>query len=48
MVGPDRTRILDGFQRIMNGKWKAAGPPEFWDGHAAERIVRVIRDIRDR
>lgn len=48
MVGPDKDRILDGFQRIMNGDWKPAGPPEFWDGHAAERIVRVIRDIRDR
>jgi UDP-N-acetylglucosamine 2-epimerase (non-hydrolysing) len=48
MVGPGKARILDGFQRIMSGDWKPAGPPEFWDGHAAERIVRVIRDIRDR
>jgi UDP-N-acetylglucosamine 2-epimerase (non-hydrolysing) len=48
MVGPHKTRILDAFQRIMNGDWKPSGPPEYWDGHAAERIVRVIRDIRDR
>ena len=46
MVGPDKTRILDAFHRIMNGDWKPAGPPEFWDGHAAERIVRVIREFR--
>jgi UDP-N-acetylglucosamine 2-epimerase (non-hydrolysing) len=48
MVGPHKTRILDAFHRIMNGEWKPSGPPEYWDGHAAERIVRVIRDIRDR
>jgi UDP-N-acetylglucosamine 2-epimerase (non-hydrolysing) len=48
MVGPDKTRILEAFRRIMNGDWKPAGPPEYWDGHAAERIIRVIRDLRDR
>jgi len=48
MVGPNKTRILDAFRRIMSGDWKPSGPPEFWDGHAAERIVRVIRDFRDR
>ena len=46
MVGTDKSRILDAFRRIMNGDWKPSGPPEFWDGHAAERIVRVIRDFR--
>ena len=46
MVGPDKARILEAFRRIMNGDWKPAGPPEFWDGHAAERIVRVIRAFR--
>jgi len=48
MVGPDKERILRAFRQIMSGDWKPSGPPEFWDGHAAERIVRVIRDIRDR
>jgi UDP-N-acetylglucosamine 2-epimerase (non-hydrolysing) len=46
MVGPDKGRILDAFRRIINGDWKPAGPPEYWDGHAAERIIRVIRAIR--
>ena len=48
MVGPDKNRILDAFRRIMHGDWKPAGPPEFWDGHAAERIIRVIRDFSGR
>jgi UDP-N-acetylglucosamine 2-epimerase (non-hydrolysing) len=46
MVGPDKARILEAFRRIMSGDWKPAGPPEFWDGHAAGRIVRVIREFR--
>ena len=48
VVGPDKARILDAFRRIMNGNWKSAGPPEYWDGRAAERIIRVIRDIHER
>lgn len=46
VVGTDKARILDAFRLIMNGNWKPAGPPEYWDGHAAERIVRIIREIR--
>jgi UDP-N-acetylglucosamine 2-epimerase (non-hydrolysing) len=46
MVGTDKGRILEALRRIMNGDWKPSGPPEFWDGHAAERIVRVIRGFR--
>src|SRR5262245_37033273 len=48
MVGPDKARIIDAFRRIMSGDWRPSGPPEYWDGHAAERIVRIIRDFRDR
>ena len=46
MVGTDKGRILEAFRRIINGDWKPSGSPEFWDGHAAQRIVRVIRDFR--
>ena len=48
LVGPDKKRILEAFRRIVNGDFRPAGPPEYWDGHAAERIIRVIRDIRER
>jgi UDP-N-acetylglucosamine 2-epimerase (non-hydrolysing) len=47
MVGPNKDRILDAYRRVSNGDWRPSGPPEYWDGHAAERIVRVIRAIRD-
>ncbi len=42
MVGPSAPRILSAFNRILSGDWKPAGPPELWDGHAAERIVDVL------
>jgi UDP-N-acetylglucosamine 2-epimerase (non-hydrolysing) len=42
MVGPNKARILEAFRRIINGDWKPSGPPEYWDGHAAERIVRRL------
>ena len=44
MAGPDQGRILEGFRRIMNGDWRPAGPPEYWDGHAAERIIGALRE----
>ena len=43
--------VVEGSRKILidgghPGDWKASGSPEFWDGHAAQRIVRVIRDFR--
>src|SRR5204862_614648 len=45
LVGTEKGAILHAFRRIMNGDWHPSGPPELWDGHAAERIISVIRDI---
>ncbi len=46
MVGPDKKRILEAVRRVTNGDWHPAGPPEYWDGRAAQRIVEVIRRFR--
>jgi UDP-N-acetylglucosamine 2-epimerase (non-hydrolysing) len=46
LVGTDPDRILQAFRCILTGDWRPSGPPEFWDGHAAERIIRIIRDFR--
>lgn len=48
MVGPDKSRILKAFRRIMDGEWSPAGPPEFWDGRAAQRIVGILGDFSRR
>ncbi|MFO7751171.1 MAG: UDP-N-acetylglucosamine 2-epimerase (non-hydrolyzing) [Desulfobacteraceae bacterium] len=44
LVGSSSEKILNAFDRIMANTWKTGRRPEFWDGGAAERIVRVIRE----
>lgn len=39
MVGRDRAAIVDSVNEILAGGGKRGRIPEFWDGHAAERIA---------
>jgi UDP-N-acetylglucosamine 2-epimerase (non-hydrolysing) len=39
MVGRDRQAILTGVDDILAGRGKRGRVPEYWDGHAAERIA---------
>ena len=39
MVGRDRNAILQGVADILAGRGKRGRLPEYWDGHAAERIA---------
>lgn len=39
LVGRDRAAILAAMHDILNGRGKRGRVPEFWDGHAAERIA---------
>ncbi len=39
LVGRDRDAILAAVQEILAGRGKRGRVPEFWDGHAAERIA---------
>ena len=39
LVGRDRAAILGAVQEIIAGRGKRGRRPEFWDGHAAERIA---------
>ena len=39
MVGRDRAAILRAVDDILAGRGKQGRVPEFWDGHAAERMV---------
>jgi UDP-N-acetylglucosamine 2-epimerase (non-hydrolysing) len=42
LVGSDPVRILAAFGDAMTGRWQAGRVPPLWDGHAAERIVRIM------
>lgn len=39
LVGTERAAILQGVAEILAGRGKRGRVPEFWDGHAAERIA---------
>ncbi len=43
MVGNDHEAALKFVRAAAGGKWKQSQIPELWDGHAAERIVEVIK-----
>lgn len=43
MVGADPEKIREAFYRVMDNGGKAGRIPEFWDGHAAERIVATLK-----
>jgi UDP-N-acetylglucosamine 2-epimerase (non-hydrolysing) len=39
LVGRERSAILHGVAEILQGRGKRGHVPEFWDGHAADRIA---------
>ena len=43
IVGLDSSKIRNGVDTVLAGKWKAGRLPQFWDGHAAQRIVDVLK-----
>jgi len=44
LVGTSPERIKSEALRILEGKLKSGKLPELWDGHAAERVVRVLEE----
>ncbi|MBN1905190.1 MAG: UDP-N-acetylglucosamine 2-epimerase (non-hydrolyzing) [Deltaproteobacteria bacterium] len=42
LTGTSKEKIISCFKSIMAGNWKSGQRPQFWDGKAAERIVKVI------
>jgi UDP-N-acetylglucosamine 2-epimerase (non-hydrolysing) len=44
IVGLDKAKIISCLSEIMAGRWKEASPPPLWDGRAAERVAKVLRN----
>lgn len=44
VVGRNTGRMLEEASAILKGKVKTGGCPELWDGRAAERIVRILKE----
>lgn len=45
LSGTDPAKILAAARRILAGESKAGRIPPLWDGHAAERIVDILRRV---
>lgn len=43
LVGTDKEKIIKAADRVIRGEGKTGKRPEYWDGKAAERIVRELR-----
>jgi UDP-N-acetylglucosamine 2-epimerase (non-hydrolysing) len=46
IVGTDPTRIVEAYRRVFSGQWREPQVPPLWDGRAAERIVRVLVEMK--
>lgn len=44
VVGTDSAKIVEGYHKAMNGQLRKTQIPPLWDGHAAERIVKILLD----
>ncbi|MEM7004583.1 MAG: UDP-N-acetylglucosamine 2-epimerase (non-hydrolyzing) [Pseudomonadota bacterium] len=45
LVGGSPEKLREAIKRLIAGKTKRGRVPELWDGHAAERIAKVIHDF---
>jgi len=45
LMGTSKEKILESFEKIMTDNWKAGQKPKFWDGNAAQRIIKLICNI---
>ena len=45
LVGSNPDKILNEVGQIIEGTFKDAYLPELWDGHASERIVKVLSQL---
>ncbi|MBU0566638.1 UDP-N-acetylglucosamine 2-epimerase (non-hydrolyzing) [bacterium] len=43
IVGVDKEKIVEESRNILNGNSKTGKTPKFWDGKAAQRIVKILR-----
>jgi len=44
IVGTNPDKIVEGYRHVMDGSYEEPRIPPLWDGHAAERIVRILLD----
>ena len=43
VVGTNTEQIIAAYRNVITGKWRKPQTPPLWDGHAARRIVDILR-----
>lgn len=44
IVGTDPEKIISAYRQVIDGDWRESRIPDLWDGHAAERIVKILTE----
>ena len=45
LIGTDPKAIKPALDKLFAGEWKKGAIPELWDGHTAERIVKILAGL---
>jgi UDP-N-acetylglucosamine 2-epimerase (non-hydrolysing) len=46
LIGNAPSRLREAIDQLLGGRWKKGGIPPLWDGHAAERIVAQLIQLK--
>lgn len=46
LLGTNAGALVPAFEKLLSGNWKKGGIPELWDGKAAERIVKILGELK--
>jgi UDP-N-acetylglucosamine 2-epimerase (non-hydrolysing) len=47
LIGTNPRAIPLAPEKLFNGDWKKGGIPYMWDGKTADRIVSVLKNLKD-
>ncbi len=45
LIGTKPEAIKPALDKLFAGEWKKGAIPELWDGHAAERIIKILAEL---
>lgn len=45
LLGTDPSAIAPAMEKLLGGRWKKGSIPELWDGHTAERIIKILESL---
>jgi UDP-N-acetylglucosamine 2-epimerase (non-hydrolysing) len=46
LIGTNPKSVKPAMEKLFSGQWKEGSIPPLWDGHAADRIVKILLDLK--